>query len=598
MLRNILIILFCQIPYACCAQDAAYLTKLSDKISRAPNETEHIAALVELSDYYAVFNSGAKADSILQKALIIAEVSNDRNLFVKLLIDNTVSNLNSRSNKKTLDRCLNIIQKGLRYAQEMHNSQFEALAYIRMAAIYRRQYSYDAALQSATKAITALAQVKDADSIRIELFCELGDIYFAGSEGVAAYKNYNTASEIAYRTKNIRYQSMLDHRFAELYKSLNKNETAKEYLFESLHRNMANHNTEGEFMDYIDLGRISNDREYLEKAASLAEKLNSPRSRMQVKRLMFYWYMVEGKNIVQTFKFLAANPEVVQYFTNGDLRGFTWEKGNIYKYAGNYDSALSCFREVEQHILAANSPGVDLDTYTIADTYFQNGESVKAMEYYKKTYDKAEKLNQQELLNSVSLRLAKLSADKGNYELAYFYSGRADSIESILQGKSSKEDIALLEIDREKKKGDIDRLEIEHEISRKNNLQIMAITILITLFFAFMLFVGMFEVSKTTIKTMGYFAFISLFEFIVLLLDHPIISITQGQPLKLWLIKIGLIAMLVPVQHYMEKSLISFLQSRQLLEARRKFSLKEWWKKTKQPALPAADSIEDSTAIL
>ena len=592
--------IFFWVASVCCtAQDAAQLARMSDKVSNAANDEERINALTELSDYYSVFNLGDKADSVLQKALLIAEVSNDRTLVAKLLINNTVNSLNSLSNKKSYEKCLVVLQNGLRYARDVHNTHLEALAYIRIAGIYRRENLYDDALQNATKAMTALSDAKDADSIRIELFCELGDIYFARSEGVSAYKNYNTASEIAYRIKNIRYQSLMDHRFSELYKSLNKNEVAKEYLMESLSYNKSYGNKQGEFMDYIDLARLTNKREYIERASSLAARINSPRARMQAKRLMYFWYMVVGKNSKETFRFLESNPEVVQYFANADPWTLTWQKGNIYKFGGQYDSALFFYRAVEKDILAANNPGVNLDTYhTIAETYLQNGDPAGAITYYEKAFVLAGKFNQLELLDSICLRLGELSAKNGYYESAYIYSIRADSIDRILEANASNEDIALLEIDREKKKAEMDRMEIQNKVSRGNNLQIMAITIFITLFFALMLFIGMFEVSKTTIKTLGYFAFISLFEFIVLLLDHPIIAVTKNQPLKVWLVKIGLIALLVPLQHFLEKKMISYLQSRKLLEARKKFSLKNLWGKSGTPSPPTEESIEDSTAVL
>jgi hypothetical protein len=109
----------------------------------------------------------------------------------------------------------------------------------------------------------------------------------------------------------------------------------------------------------------------------------------------------------------------------------------------------------------------------------------------------------------------------------------------------------------------------------------------------------MFPVSKLTIRMMGYFFFISLFEFIVLLIDNILlVYATHDEPLKLWLIKIALIALLVPLQHFLEHNLIRFLESRKLLEARTKFSFKNWWQKIKKPAPVTDAGIEEDTAVL
>src|SRR5207344_2606187 len=98
--------------------------------------------------------------------------------------------------------------------------------------------------------------------------------------------------------------------------------------------------------------------------------------------------------------------------------------------------------------------------------------------------------------------------------------------------------------------------------------------------------------SKTTIRLLGYVAFISLFEFIIVLIDGFIHRLAHGEPLKIWLIKIVLIALLVPFQHYLEHGLIKFLASRKLIAARNKFSIKKLWQNMKKPA-PKPDNESD-----
>jgi hypothetical protein len=167
-----------------------------------------------------------------------------------------------------------------------------------------------------------------------------------------------------------------------------------------------------------------------------------------------------------------------------------------------------------------------------------------------------------------------------------------------LQANAAKDKVVLLQVDRENKKRESDLLELAEKQERKHNLQIMAITVMVTGFFGFMLFLGMFAVSKTTIKMLGYFAFISLFEFIIVLLDHPINALSHGEPLKIWAMKICLIALLVPLQHFLEHRLIHFLQSRKLLEARQNFSIRNWWYRIKKPAPVADAGMEEDTAVL
>ena len=114
-----------------------------------------------------------------------------------------------------------------------------------------------------------------------------------------------------------------------------------------------------------------------------------------------------------------------------------------------------------------------------------------------------------------------------------------------------------------------------------------------------MLFIGSFPVSRRTVRLMGYFFFISLFEFIVLLIDNLVLTHSvHNQPLKLWIIKIGVIALLVPCQHFLEHHVISLLASKKLIEARTKFSIKKWWAGITKPPASGDESLEEDTAVL
>jgi hypothetical protein len=70
---------------------------------------------------------------------------------------------------------------------------------------------------------------------------------------------------------------------------------------------------------------------------------------------------------------------------------------------------------------------------------------------------------------------------------------------------------------------------------------------------------GVFRISPAVIKGLGFFAFIFLFEFIVLLLDSQIHEITHGEPWKVLGIKIFIIALLLPLHHWLEEKMLHYL---------------------------------------
>ena len=201
-------------------------------------------------------------------------------------------------------------------------------------------------------------------------------------------------------------------------------------------------------------------------------------------------------------------------------------------------------------------------------------------------------------LPSIADSLSKLYLNEANYKLAYYYDKVVDSCKVIIREHRAKDEIVMLQVEMENKKRENDLLEIEKQKNRKYNLQILAISICLATFFSCMMFLGMLKVSKSLIKMTGYFGFISLFEFIVLIIDPFIIRLTNAEPLKIWGIKIFLIAMLVPFQHFLEHGLITFLSGRKLLEVRQRFSIKNFWSNKGKTKPVIQMEIEDDTAIL
>ncbi len=601
MQKNLLLIFCCFLFCYATAQDVAQVRAYEQKITASRNDAEKIDAICELAEYYSIFNLQSKADSILQKALFIAEISSDKELVLKILFNNTVTSLSPWSSKETFEHSRNFIIKGLQYAQDLKRDGYVAIAYTRLAGIYRKRHEFDEAAQQATLAMTALGNAK-ADSLACALYIEFGDIYIAKGDAVPAFKNYNTAFEIAYKQKNITLQCKIYHRFSELYNGFGDTVTAKKYLLQSLRLNTDKNDASGKFLDCIDLARITNERDYIDKARLLAEELNNERYKLTAKRLLYYWYMVAGKNSSQTFNFLYSNTDLVQFFKNSGPAIYAREIGNIYYYSSNYDSALVYLIKAENEIKKTNNPSSEsYISITIAEAYLRNHDTLEAKNYFEKAFVLSKQLNRLKDIDSVCSQLKILYAKNANYKQAYYYSSQADSVNKILESNVAKDKVVLLQVEQENKKRETDIAEAAQEEQRKHNLQIMAITVLLTVIFVLMLFVGTMPISKTAIKLIGYFAFISLFEFIILLLDHPIISFTNGEPIKIWAIKILLITILVPCQHFMESRLIRFLQSRKLLEVRQKFSFKNWWARVKKtPTVNNAgiEKLEDDTAVL
>jgi tetratricopeptide (TPR) repeat protein len=600
MERKLLTILFILFVFLGEAQDRQYLELLNQKINVAKTDSERIYTYCELADYYSLFKLNAKSDSVLQRAFSIAQLSDDKELVLNSLFSNDIVTINSWNSKETFEKLIKSVSKGLEYAQALKRKDYIAIGYIRLAGIYRKRQQYDKAMQLATQAFTSLNENDaEADSIKCVLFNELGDIFLANGDAISSYKNYANAFEIAYKLKNTELQSEIYHHFSELYKSLGNENAAENNLMESMKLNKSNHYDFGLLKDYLDLARLTSDSQYIYKIAVLADELKSERYKEYAKRLMFSWFMVQGQNSDMTLDYFFKNPTLGQYYKNQGNDNYYWNLGNIYLYAEKYDSALYYFKLAEGELNKNYDNGVRLGIYSsLGETYSLNHNDPEAINYYEKAFQICKEINSLVSLPGISASLSDLYARQSNYKQAYYYDKQADSSNTVINENSAKDKLALLQVDLENKKRENDLLEIEMKKHRMYDLQIIAITILLASIFMIMLLVGMFKVSRTTIKMLGYFAFISLFEFIILLIDPFIVRITDGEPLKIWIIKIVIIALLVPFQHFMEHHLIQYLSSRKLLEARSRFSWKKLWSPKKEAKKDEENNMEEDTAVL
>jgi hypothetical protein len=97
---------------------------------------------------------------------------------------------------------------------------------------------------------------------------------------------------------------------------------------------------------------------------------------------------------------------------------------------------------------------------------------------------------------------------------------------------------------------------------------------------------------------MGFFSMIFLFEFLILILDNYIHHLTHGEPWKVWLIKIGIISVILPLHHYIEEKLIHYLLSKKLILLRSRFNTaRQKWKKKKPVPEEIPEALEPDDEI-
>jgi tetratricopeptide (TPR) repeat protein len=598
MLSKLAAILFLFLFHTSFGQYRDREQKLINAVHNATNDSLKIVTLGSLAEFYYIYGADSKGDSVLQKQLLAAELSNNKNLIYNTLFGNAITSLGRWTSQQTFESTLSFLDKGLSYAIEQDDAYFESLAYIRKAGIQRKQLQFDKAVQTMTLAYSVLDKL-DEDSLKSVFYIELGDISLARGETVLAYKYYNTAYDFAYGLTNASLLSTVFHRYASLYNNLGDSATAMQHLISSLEINTEYNRSLGLAQDYIDIARLTDDKEYIIKALKIADSVKSEYYQLYSKKLMLAYLMVKEHNDSLSLKFLESNDDLKQAYLNKNL-DYEITIANIYRYSGKFDSAIVYYSKTipflhnTYDVLQIREVNKEL-----AVCYESTGQYTDAIKYYERALDVNNSINGLSFACSVNQKLGNLYARTGDFKKAFNYNQKYIVLNDSLQTLSNQRDVVHMEVDRENLRHQKD-LEVQaRESIRQRNIQYVGISIVITSVFFIMMLIGAFPVSQLVIKMLGFFAFICLFEFIVLLIDSYLHKLTHGEPLKIWLIKIFLILMLVPLQHYLEHGMVKFLASQKLIRMRKKLSIKKWIKPFRKP-IPKVEplDIEKDTAVL
>jgi tetratricopeptide (TPR) repeat protein len=593
-----MIFLFSQLTGTCFAQFSRKVDSLINICNNGPDDKTKVDACGKLAELYFVYQLDDAGDSMLQRQVRIAELSGDKQLLLKTYFGLAITNITYWRSKKSFDKALFFLNNGLDYAKSIANEEYIALAYARIANLYRKWDQTDNAFNSANSAYTSALNIEN-DSVKIITEIALGDAYQKKNDALSAFKYYTKAYEDAEEINNLPLQSEINHCFAELYNGLNNKDARLEYLLNNEKQNREKNYTEGLIKDYVDLARATDEKNYIIKAIHLADSIHLDKYILQAKRIMYGIYSYVIKNADSTFRYINENEDLKLFFQNRGLPSYYNTVGFIYQSSGNIDSAIYYYQKA--------LPGLDssFDASTRGSVYTSLGEcyaikerNTEAIDYYLKAYSIAINLKNLNSESNCTMPLSELYEKNGDFKNAIFYYKKNDLIKDSLSELRSQKDIALAEINNEKRNHENELAQIEKARINRRNLQYISITILISVLFFLLIVLGMFPLNELTIKLSGFFVFICLFEFIVLLIDSWLHRISHGEPLKIWLLKIFIIALLVPCQHFLEHQMVKFIKSAKLHKLRLSLIEKSKKRRTKKSAEEKFDDMENDSAVL
>jgi tetratricopeptide (TPR) repeat protein len=493
---------------------------------------------------------------------------------------------------------MDFANRALEYARSVNKNDYVALAYSTIAAVHRNSGQPDEALKNADIAFTT-AISSGNDSAKVVTALELGDVFMQKKDLLMAFRKFSNAYDIANNHRNNYLLSSVYYHFSQLYIRLKSNEQAKEYILKSVELNTKERHTKGLIKDYILIGKIVDfipAKNYLQRASLLADSLRDPVLKLQINQTLFNQYMIND-NSENTFRFLQTHPDVKEALYGLGDHNYEWVIGEIFLYSQKYDSAYIHFKKAEPAYDANYNVSGRINFLSeLADCCMGLKLYREAIYYYSTTLQLASTTLNVRVKNNCLNALQQLYFTTGDFEKAYEYAHNYNMYQDSVNKLNKEKDLVLMEIDNENKRIQKENELAEIALQRKHDAQYMLISIIVAAAFILLVLLGLFTVSTSTIKILGFFSFIFFFELVTLLLDKWIHDRTHGEPWKIWLIKICIISLMLPFHHWLEHKLIKYLISRKLIRVGSFFSPRKIFNLFKKQTAPVVSTTEAAEA--
>lgn len=575
------------------AQQAAAVDSMKNGLEKAKTLEEKLYWLDLLSR--SLMNVDLQqADIYGKKMIALAEESRDRLSMIKAYKSNGTRCTYQPGNKSYIDQAIGFFNQALTIAKQNRLDDETGGILLRLAWTHLAIPDNDKALNYANQGFSLISTLNN-DSLKSEAYSVYGDVYLSRNDKILALRSYLIGVRLAERLKKPIQERNGYLNLSSFYSSIGDYDRAIDYymkahkkLEEMKEKNVPYHRA----MDLARIGNLYGAKnnhdmaiDYYERSVRMADSLKF--STLKVpgysSLLNEYLRMNQPQKALDYFN-SPSGQALKDYLTKFGLSGAIDQGyGYIYTELNKYDSAKYYFAKAAPYFETANDFAKLTYYIQLGSLYQKTGDNQKAISLYLKVKEIADKTGQLENAEKAALYLDTLYTKTGNFQQASVYNSIYYQYKDSIQTLNKEKEIAQVEAADELQRAQ--QFEKEQlEVKRKRyNIQYLAITIGIASLLIILVMMGMFKVSATTIKMIGFFTFLMFFEFIFLLFKKNIVSFTHGEPWKDLLFMIALAALLLPFHHWLEHKVIHYLTSHNRLTASGK-SIVEKVLRKKKPA--------------
>jgi tetratricopeptide (TPR) repeat protein len=572
-MRKLLTVVGILCSFYCFCQNPA-LDTLKSRLAKAATTRERVDLLGKLARSSMTTNI-PEADKYAEQMMREAELSRDRQLMVKSLLTQGERFGYFTFKKDFIEKSIDYYNQALQLARENQLDEESARSYLGLSEVTASIPDLDKALNYTTQAL-GIATARTNDTLLVSVYNSYGLLYQLKRERILSLRNYLTALRIAEESKNSSLLRTCYTNLSTFYASIKEYDKAIDYYQKSMDELPKLKLPNEKIQKVVDMYLMGNlyvlkknfemSAYYYERSIQMADSIKYAPLKMAGYEGLLQQY-VQANQPRKALDFLHVRNDLIEYVTKfGSGYMVDGSLGTIYSKLGRYDSARYYFEKAAPaYEKNGTLPYKFGFYYQYGNFYDKSGNITKSIEYYEKARALADQSANIDYQQLVVKELDSLYAKEGDYKQSRFFNGLYQQYKDSLQKLGEEKDLMKMELNDEQQRQARREREAAAILERKHSVQYTGIAISIAVVFILLVTMGLFRVSETTIKVMGFFSFILLFEFIILLADNKIHEWTHGEPLPVLGIKIILIAMLLPLHHKLEHRVVSYLASRRLI---------------------------------
>ncbi|OJW82485.1 MAG: hypothetical protein BGO69_17725 [Bacteroidetes bacterium 46-16] len=541
------------------------------KYAESKSNAKRVNVLLKLGYQYLLLDKQTVRDSLYDIAVENSVL--DDTLLFQVCESYFSVDYHYLSGRKALQLAKNTIQ----IAKNNNDNTLLYRSYACLTRAYIVNNNIDSAVENVNRAYYHVSQINN-DVLKAQCMLLMGGCKELENKKIEAFRNYTDALLIA--EKNLSNDLKFDcyQKLSSFYYFLKKYD--KSLLYKKQQFNILNaqkHPDSNKLMDLnINLADILYHKGEILQAENVTKtiiKYAKDNNCEQLKNTAFglyRTYLVDNalfsdlrdlyeKQYPEEYKQLAQEDTTLYYRLNG----------YILEANGKQDSAAMYYAMAEKRLQTRNGGNIPLSNFykRYGEFLLRHNNEQMALQKFDSAYKYALAANYFPYLVESTHYLDSLSYMEGNMKDAYHYAGLNKMYSDKQAAINKGEEMLQLEVENEARQQEL-RAEMDRKATeRRYNLQYTAMVIAIIGIFILLATLGTFKVHPTYIRILGFFSFIFFFEFIIMIADHQIHDFTHGEPWKFMAFKIVLIAILLPLHHWLEEKVIHYLVHHHMMSA-------------------------------